>query len=228
MSNPWSWFVDRSVKQAFRTQSDGTIAFYPFGKWADGYLVTTPEQATTLHVAMRRYTIIYLQIALVFLVIFVLVFPILINHLSPIATLFPLWALALFLFVFILAQPVAMGILFVIWQRRFRNLACNLEVLPPTFTRFHGIRTATTHVNRPSMVVRAAVSVVVAVIGLFVLIWQLNRLTRWEAVLIALVTATGLGYYVWCRLVMHARKALGASNRAEQAAKADRRYAPPA
>lgn len=213
--------VDRHVERAFSVRSDGTIAFYPFGRWADGYRATTAEQATALQAAMRRYVLFYLRFGLAFFAIMTSASFLLSDLLPSTATRLPVWVIAAGAFVFMLAPLAVLGAFLVIWQRRFRIFARDLEVLPPTFTQFPVVQSAAARVNRPSMVARAAVSFTFATIGLILLIWQERRLDRWETLLMSLGVVAGLGYYVWCRSVMRAEQAPGVHGHAEPAAPGD-------
>ncbi|MHB8770382.1 MAG: hypothetical protein ACYC7J_05245 [Syntrophales bacterium] len=220
MSNPWIWLVERHVNKAFRTRSEGATAFYPLGIWANGYLVTSHEQETTLRAAMRRFALSCFRFMLFFYVALPTAYLVLINLLPAIEVKLP-WLVVAAGALLILSQLAAIGILLLIWQCRFRDLACGLEVLPPTIAQLPRVQSTAVSVNRPRMVVRAAFSFALALSGLFVLILRGYCLNLWEAVAVAFIVAAGLGYYVWCRSVMQAKQALGVSRCAEPVASGD-------
>jgi hypothetical protein len=170
---------------------------------------------------MRRYVLFYLRFGLAFFAIMTSASLLSSNVLPSITARLPLWLVVAGAFVFMLAPMAALGTFLVIWQRRFRKIACELELLPPTFTQFPVVQSAAARVNHASMGARAVVGLIVAAIGLVLLIWQEQRFDRLETVLISVAVVAGLGYYVWCRSVMHAKQASGINGHAEPAAPGD-------
>ncbi len=220
IANPRTWLVDRHVERAFRPRSDGTVAFYPFGRWLDGYRATTLQQEAVLRAAMRHYVLAYLRGGLLLVLAGAGILAskeFLVSAISG----FSVWVLIVLSFVWSLAPLVGMAIFIGMWQRRFRNIACDLEVLPPTFTQLSRVQGAAARANRCATTIRAAVSFLVAISALVLMIWQEPRLDRWGTVVMACVVVAGLAYYVWCRAVLRAAQGSDASGSAEPAAPGD-------
>jgi hypothetical protein len=167
---------------------------------------------------MRRYVLFYLRFGTAFFAIMASAFFLLSNLVPLIPARVPLWLIASGAFVSMLVPVAVMGTFLVVWERRFKTFAHDLEVLPPTFTQLRLVQSAVPRAKRTSLLVRAAAGFIVAITSIVLLVWQERRFDRLETALVSVGAVLGLGYYLWCRSVMRAEQA---SRHAEPAAPGD-------
>jgi hypothetical protein len=170
---------------------------------------------------MRRYVLTYLRGGLAVMLLAGAVLLVRTDILASAMSVLPLWVAFVLLFLSFAVPMTGSAIFIGTWQRRFRNVARDLEILPPTFAQYARVQSAAARGNRATAAARASLGLLVAVCALILMIYEEANLGRWQTALMACAAVGGLAYYVWCRAVMRAAREPAAPGGAEPAPPGD-------